>query len=75
MVNNSSTRYYQKTKKATQNKSLQKISSFSEEEREKKWYGRERYKNLPEHEKQSFVEYRKNYYKMWKLFTLTFRRT
>ena len=33
----------------------------------KKWqYGRERYKNLFEDEKWSLVEYRKNYYKMWR---------
>ena len=39
--------------------------SFSKEEKEKKrQYGHERYKNLPQDEKQKLVEYRKKYYKM-----------
>ena len=41
--------------------------SLSEEEKEKKQqFDCERYKNLPEDEKQKFVDYRKKYYKMRK---------
>ena len=35
-----------------------------EEKKKNRQYGHERYKNLPENEKQKLVEYRRNYYKM-----------
>ena len=47
--------------------SIHYYETLSKEEKEKKGqYGRERYTNLAEDEKQKLVEYRKKYYKMRK---------
>ena len=41
---------------------ISKYQSLSKEDQEKKQqYGRERYKNLPEYEKEKLVEYNKKY--------------
>ena len=48
-------------------KSRERNQSLSKEENEKKQqHGCEWFNNVPEHEKQKFDEYRKNYYKMIK---------
>ena len=65
VVNNSSVMYYKKQRTVTI-KGSRKISKFSEEIGKKRQYGTKRYKKFPEDEKQSLVEYRKNYYKVWK---------
>ena len=40
---------------------MKDISLSKKENEKKQQYGRERYKNLPEYEKQKLVEYRKKY--------------
>ena len=59
----SSAKYYQKTKKSIKENILVKgIKIFPKKKKKKKQeYGRKLYKNVPGSEKQSFVEYRKNY--------------
>ena len=65
MFKNRSAKYYQKSKKKLQNKVREMYQNLSKEERKKKrQYGRKRYKNLPEDEK--LVQYRQEYYKIWK---------
>ena len=54
-----SARYYKKKQRSTSNKACERHQDLSEEEKSKKEYGRERYTYLPEHEKQSLLEYRK----------------
>ena len=56
----SSAKSYQNKKEKLQ-KSLWKISKSKEEKGKEQQYGRERYKNLPEDEKQKLVEYKKTY--------------
>ena len=59
MVNNSSSRCYQKKKRKgrLQNKARERYEYLFEEEKEKKQqYARKRYKNLPKHEKQRLFE-------------------
>ena len=58
-------KYYQENKerlKAQLNKTREKYQQFSKEKKNQKepQYGRERYKDLSEDEKQKLVEYRKN---------------
>ena len=56
MSKNSSAKYYQDNKKKAAKKSREKF--FSKKEKGiKRRYGRERYKNLIEDEKQKLVEY------------------
>ena len=50
-------------KERLQRKARERYQSLSKEKKAKKLqYGLEQYKNLPEDEKQKFVEYRKKYY-------------
>ena len=54
-------------KKRLQEKLVKDINVFLRKKKKKKeQYGSERYKTLPEGEKQKLVEYRKKYYKMRK---------
>ena len=64
MFKSISSKYYQENKERLQKKSLAKyIKVFLKKKKKKKrQYGHERYKNLPENEKQRLVEYRKNNY-------------
>ena len=59
-------KYYQENKGRLQKKKLVKdIKIFLKKKKKKKQqYGRERYKNLSEDEKDKVVENRKKYYKM-----------
>ena len=63
-----STKYYQENKERLvkdKQKLVKDIIFFNE--KKKKWqYGCERYKNLPEDEKQKLVEYTRSYYRMRK---------
>ena len=59
MSEDSSAKIYQNNKVRIQKKLLKDIKVFLKKKNEKKWqYGRERYKNLPEDEKQKLAEYR-----------------
>ena len=61
MSKDSSSKYYQNDLKKLQRKSRKKYQSLSKKEKEiKQQYVCERYKNLPEDEKQKLVEYRKH---------------
>ena len=54
-------KYYQENKERLQKKLVKDIKVFLRKKKEKKQqYGRERYKNLSEDEKQNLAEYRKN---------------
>ena len=65
MSQNLSAIYYQENKERLQKRALERYQNLLKEE--KKWqYGHERYKNLPENEKEKLVEYRKKYYTMRK---------
>ena len=68
MPTDSSAKYNWDNKKRLQKKKrfVKHISLFKEEKEKKQQYGSERYKNLPEDEKQRLVGYRKKYYKMRK---------
>ena len=59
MVNNSSARYYRKTNKKVPKQARKTYRSLSAEEK-KQQYGHERYRNLPEYQKQRLVEFEKN---------------
>ena len=53
----SSATYYQNNKEKLRKKARERYQSLSKEKKEGKWqYGHERYKNLPEDEKQKLVE-------------------
>ena len=55
-----SAKYYQENKERLQKKLVKDIKMFLKKKKKKKQqYGRERYKNLSEDEKQKLVEYRK----------------
>ena len=58
--NDSSAKYYQKNKERLQKKPVKDIEVFLKK-KEKKQYGRERYKNLTENEKQILAEYRRKH--------------
>ena len=65
MSQNLSAIYYQENKERLQKRALERYQNLLKEG--KKWqYGHERYKNLPEDEKEKLVEYRKKYYTMRK---------
>ena len=54
-------KYYQENKERLQKKLVKDIKIFLRKKKEKKQqYGRERYKNLSEDEKQNLAEHRKN---------------
>ena len=56
MAEDSSAKYYQNIKERLQKKARERYRSFSKERKEnKQQYGYERYKNLPENEKQKLV--------------------
>ena len=57
-----SAKYYQENKERLQKKLVKNIKIFLKKKKKKKQrqYGRERYKNLSDDEKQKLVEYRKN---------------
>ena len=61
MSKNSSAKYYQENKER-----LQKKFFLKKKKKNNSSIGHERYKNLPEDEKQKLFEYRKQYYKMRK---------
>ena len=62
-----SSNYYQDNEEGKEKKTLWKLSKYFLRRKERKQlYDCERYKNLPEDEKQKLVEYRKKYYKMRK---------
>ena len=60
-----SVKYYQNNKGKLQRSACERCQSPSKEEK-KQQYGRERYKNLLEDDKQKLVEKRKKYHKMRK---------
>ena len=60
-----SVKYYQDNKGKLQKSACERCQSPSKEEK-KQQYGRERYKNLLEDDKQKLVEKRKKYHKMRK---------
>ena len=60
-----SVKYYQNNKGKLQRSGCERCQSPSKEEK-KQQYGRERYKNLLEDDKQKLVEKRKKYHKMRK---------
>ena len=60
-----SVKYYQNNKGKLQRSACERYQSPSKEEK-KQQYGRERYKNLLEDDKQKLVEKRKKYHKMRK---------
>ena len=61
MMNNSSARYHQKTKKGYKNKTRGKHQNLCEEKKkEKQQYGCDIYANFSGNEKRKLVEYRKN---------------
>ena len=67
MSKNSSAKYYQNNKERLQKNLVKDIKVFLKKKKKKKrQYGRERYKNLQEDEKQKLVEYRKSYCKIRK---------
>ena len=67
MSKDSSAKYYQNNKEIQPKKARGRYQSIFRVEKEKKQqYGRERYKNVPEDEKQMLVEYKKKYCKMRK---------
>ena len=45
---------------------MKDIKVFLKKKKRKQQYGRERYKNLSEYQKQKLIEYRKKYYEMRK---------
>ena len=56
MAEDSSVKYYQNIKERLQKKARERYRSLSKERKEnKQQYGYERYKNLPENEKQKLV--------------------
>ena len=60
-----------KIKKGCKKRLVKDIKIFLKKKKEKRQqYGRERYENLSEDEKQTLVEYRKKYYRMRKNATL-----
>ena len=62
-----SAKYYQDNKERLQKNLVKDIKVFPEKKKKKKpQYGRERYKNLLEDEKQKLVQDKKKYYKMSK---------
>ena len=60
-----SVKYYQNNKGKLQRSACERCQSPSKEEK-KQQYGRQRYKNLLEDDKQKLVEKRKKYHKMRK---------
>ena len=62
MINNLSSRYYQKTKERSSKRLVKDIKFSQKKLQKKRQNGREKYENLSEHEKQKLVEYRKSYY-------------
>ena len=60
MSRNSSAKYYQDNKKRLQKRLVN--DKVKKKKKGKQKYGRERYENLSEEEKQKLVEYRKRYY-------------
>ena len=60
-----SARYYQKNKEKLQKRARERCQNFLSNKKEKQ-NTRERYKNLPKHEKQKLLECRIEYYKLWK---------
>ena len=60
-----SVKYYQNNKGKLQRSACERCQSPSKEEKNQQ-YGRERYKNLLEDDKQKLVEKRKKYHKMRK---------
>ena len=61
MSKNLPAKYYQEGKERLQKKLMKDIKIFLKKKKNKKrQYGRERYKNLLEDEKQKLVDYRKN---------------
>ena len=59
MSKDSSAKCYQSNKEKFQTKEKERYQELSKEEKEKRQYGREQYKNLSVNEKQKLVEYRK----------------
>ena len=59
MSKDSSVKYYQDNKERLQKKLGKNIKAFLKKKRKKWQFGRKRYKNLQEGEKQKLVEYRK----------------
>ena len=60
MSKDSSAKYYHSDKERLQKKFLKDVRVFLRKKKGKKWqYGCERYKNLPEDEKQKLIELQK----------------
>ena len=63
--------YFEENKERLQNKLAKDIKTFQKKKKKKSGqYGRERYKNPSEGEKQKLVEYRKIYYRTRKVSNL-----
>ena len=59
-----SAKYYQVNKETPQKKTIRKsYQNLSKEEKKKRQYDLEHYKNLSEDKKQKFVKYRKKFYR------------
>ena len=62
-----SAKYYQENKETPQKKTVRKsYQNLSKEEKKKRQYDLEHYKNLSEDKKQKFVKYRKKFYRVRK---------
>ena len=71
MPEDSSAKYYQDNKERLNKKLVKDIKVF--QKKKKQQYGHERYKNLPENEKQKLFDYRKNTTKQTKNFPIITR--
>ena len=60
MSNNLSAKFYQQNKKILQKKAFKKYQNLSKYEKNKRQYGRERYKILSEDEEQNLLSMEKN---------------
>ena len=59
MSTDSSTKCFLSNKEKLKTKQKERYQEFSKEEKEKRQYGREQYKNLSVNEKQKLIEYRR----------------
>ena len=66
MSKDSSVKCYQSNKEKLQKKEKERYQEFSKEEKEKRQYGREKYKNLSEMKNKSSLSIDKKIYKMRK---------
>ena len=70
MSKNLSDKCYQENKERLLKKLVKDMKIFLKKKTKKQQYGRERYKNLSEDEKLKLVEYRKKYYRNYRINSL-----